>query len=158
RHVDIPPNRFAQIVDRDSRLIIKFRTDAMEKALAPINDKWKTYTDSFEYKDLQKKLREETNPELRQMIESLIAGRIEEILVGGYDITVTARIIPKTGDPFDVPVQNYTNVEKSEKKCEEAEQKASKVKSDNPTSEENKETNKTKTQPKICQQTTFTSI
>jgi hypothetical protein len=140
--VDISSKQYSTIVDTDSRLAVHFKKDpVMTKA---VTEEQKSalidFQKSAEYTTLLKKKTDAENVEMEareakadkeeitekaallKQVEDLIASKTLDVLYGlpGYDITVTARVFPKNGEPFDINVTNYSTVKRTEAKNEPA--------------------------------------
>jgi len=100
----IPVKAFRKIVAKKSRIEIRFNRDLMRESIS-FDEKRKKLENLKKY-FVDRNIKEET--ELRALY-------IQQFLLEstGYQVSVSARVVPKSGVEYDLPVEGYTSIVKS---------------------------------------------
>ena len=108
KSMSISSTRHKAIVGIDSRLKVRFYTANMEEAIELDSAKSK-------WEELKNKLQGNVEQPVKNIQELMTLGQEQIILKSkGYEISISARVYPQKGEPFDLAVNGYTSVETQE--------------------------------------------
>lgn len=104
------------IVDNDSRITVTFDRARMERAASPATcaEQLEALRRTDEYAARMERARAESlSPTARDSARADLMTLAEETVAtcGGFEISLRARVIPREGNPFDLPIPGYAVIE-----------------------------------------------
>jgi len=104
KSLSIPTKTFRTIIAKNSRLAVNFNRDLMRKSLFydVKRQDWEKLKEHFVDKNIEKD-------------SPIRAGLIQQFLLESvaYQVSITARVISKSGVEYDLPVEGYTSLTES---------------------------------------------